>query len=39
MRDELETLIAAWHDAWFTKDGPAIAQMMTEDYANQSGQT
>lgn len=32
MRDELEALIAAWHDAWFTKDGLAIAQMMTEDY-------
>ena len=32
MRDELETLIAAWHDAWFTKDAPAIAQMMAQDY-------
>jgi uncharacterized protein (TIGR02246 family) len=32
MRDELETLIAAWHAAWFTKDAPAIAQMMAEDY-------
>jgi uncharacterized protein (TIGR02246 family) len=32
MRDELETLIAAWHAAWFTKDAPAIAKMMTEDY-------
>ena len=32
MRDALETLIAAWHDAWFTKDAPAIAQMTAEDY-------
>jgi ketosteroid isomerase-like protein len=33
MRDEVETLMKAWQDAWFTKNGPAIAQMMTEDYA------
>lgn len=32
MRDELETLITAWHAAWFTKDARAIAQMMAEDY-------
>jgi uncharacterized protein (TIGR02246 family) len=32
MRDELETMIAAWHDAWFTKDAHAIAQMTAEDY-------
>jgi len=32
MRAEPETLIAAWHDAWFTKDAPAIARMMAEDY-------
>ena len=32
MRDELERLIAAWHDAWFAKDTSAIAQMMAEDY-------
>ena len=33
MRDELESLIAAWQDAWFTKDAAAIARMMAEDYA------
>jgi uncharacterized protein (TIGR02246 family) len=32
MDDKLETLIAAWQDAWFTKDAAAIAQMMAEDY-------
>jgi ketosteroid isomerase-like protein len=32
MRDELDTLIAAWQGAWFTKDAPAIEQMMAEDY-------
>ena len=32
MRDELKTLIAAWHLAWFAKDAAAIAQMMAEDY-------
>jgi uncharacterized protein (TIGR02246 family) len=32
MRDEVEALMAAWQDAWFTKNGSAIAQMMTEDY-------
>jgi uncharacterized protein (TIGR02246 family) len=31
-RDELETMIAAWHDAWFAKDQAAIAQMMADDY-------
>ena len=32
MRDELKTLMAAWHAAWFAKDAAAIAQMMSEDY-------
>src|SRR5688572_1354358 len=32
MRDALETLIAAWHDAWFTKDARGIEQMTAEDY-------
>lgn len=32
MRDELETLNAAWNAAWMTKDASAIAQMMAEDY-------
>jgi ketosteroid isomerase-like protein len=32
MRAEPETLIAAWHEAWFTKDAPAIARMMAEGY-------
>jgi uncharacterized protein (TIGR02246 family) len=32
VRDELTTLIAAWHAAWFAKDAAAIAQMMAEDY-------
>ena len=32
MRDALETLIVAWHEAWFKKDAPAIAQMTAEDY-------
>jgi hypothetical protein len=32
MRDELETLIAAWHAAWFTKHAPTIAQLMAGDY-------
>jgi len=32
MRDELESLIAAWQNAWFTKDASAIEQMMAEDY-------
>jgi len=32
MRTDVETLMAAWQDAWFTKNGPAIAEMMTDDY-------
>lgn len=32
MEDKLETLIAGWHDAWFTKDAVSIGQMMAEDY-------
>ena len=32
MRDELKTLMAAWHAAWFAKDVAAIAEMMAEDY-------
>lgn len=32
MQDDLDRLIAAWRDAWFTKDASAIAQMMAEDY-------
>ena len=32
MRDDLKTLIAAWHAAWFAKDAAAISQMMAEDY-------
>lgn len=32
MRDELDTLIAAWHAAWFTKDAAAVAQLTAEDY-------
>jgi uncharacterized protein (TIGR02246 family) len=32
MGDELKTLIAAWHAAWFAKDAAAIAWMMAEDY-------
>ena len=33
MRDELESLIAAWQQAWFAKDAAAIGQMMADDYA------
>ena len=32
MRTDVETLMAAWQDAWFTKNGHAIAEMMTDDY-------
>ena len=32
MPDELKTLIAAWHAAWFARDAAAIARMMAEDY-------
>ena len=32
MRTDVETLMAAWQDAWFTKNGRAIAEMMTDDY-------
>ena len=32
MRTDVETLMAAWQNAWLTKDGRAIAAMMTEDY-------
>ena len=32
MRTDVETLMTAWQDAWFTKNGRAIAEMMTDDY-------
>jgi ketosteroid isomerase-like protein len=32
MRPDVETLLTAWQNAWFDKDGPAIAEMMTDDY-------
>ena len=32
MADELEAVIAAWQDAWFTKDASTIAATMTDDY-------
>jgi ketosteroid isomerase-like protein len=32
MRPELDTLMKAWQDAWFAKDGHAIARMMADDY-------
>ena len=32
MRTDVETLMTAWQDAWFTKNGHAIAEMMTDDY-------
>jgi ketosteroid isomerase-like protein len=32
MQTDVETLMAAWQDAWFTKSGQAIAEMMTDDY-------
>ena len=32
MPTDVETLMAAWQHAWFTKNGRAIAEMMTDDY-------
>ena len=32
MPTDVETLMTAWQDAWFTKNGRAIAEMMTDDY-------
>ena len=32
MADELEAVIAAWQDAWFTGDASTIAATMTDDY-------
>lgn len=32
MQTEVESLMKAWQDAWFSKDRPAIAEMMTDDY-------
>jgi len=32
MRTDVETLMTAWQDAWFTKNGRAIVEMMTDDY-------
>jgi ketosteroid isomerase-like protein len=32
MRTEVETLMKAWQDAWFSKNGRAIAKMTTDDY-------
>jgi ketosteroid isomerase-like protein len=32
MQNDVEALMAAWQDAWFTKNGGAIAEMMTADY-------
>jgi hypothetical protein len=32
MRTDVETLITAWQDAWFTKNGRAIAELMSYDY-------
>jgi ketosteroid isomerase-like protein len=32
MRTDVETLMMAWQDAWFTKNAGAIAEMMTDDY-------
>src|ERR1041384_7057110 len=32
MRTEVETLMAAWQDAWFTKNQSVISQLMTDDY-------
>ena len=32
MADELEVVIAAWQDAWFTKDASTIAATMSDDY-------
>ena len=32
MRADIEALMTAWQDAWFAKNGRAIADMMTDDY-------
>jgi ketosteroid isomerase-like protein len=32
MRTDVEMLMTAWQDAWFTKNGHAIAEMMADDY-------
>jgi ketosteroid isomerase-like protein len=32
MRTDVETLMKAWQDAWFNKNGRAVAAMMTDDY-------
>ena len=32
MRTEVESLMKAWQDAWFARNGHAIAEMMTDDY-------
>lgn len=31
-RTDVDALMKAWQDAWFAKNGPAIAEMMTDDY-------
>ena len=32
MATDVETLMTAWQDAWFIKNGRAIAGMMADDY-------
>jgi ketosteroid isomerase-like protein len=32
MRADVETLMTAWQDAWFARNGRAIAEMMADDY-------
>jgi hypothetical protein len=32
MRADVATLMTAWQDAWFAKNGRAISEMMTDDY-------
>jgi len=32
MRADVEALLKAWQDAWFAKNGHAIAEMMSDDY-------
>jgi uncharacterized protein (TIGR02246 family) len=32
MRAEVDALMKAWQDAWFTKNGRAVAEMMADDY-------
>lgn len=32
MRTEVEALMTAWQNAWFSKNGRAVAGMMTDDY-------